>query len=374
MAVSDTINAVILVIGALLVPFFALIYLGDGSFSAGLHTITTTHVDKWNAIGSETDATPWPTIFTGIMVVHFFYWTTNQAIVQRCLGAKDLKSGQKGILIAALFLLTLPVILNLPGLLSFHILGDGVNPIDASYPLLVNKVLPTWLQGFFIAALFGAILSTFNSFLNSAATIYCKDLLPSISKKARSEEELIAYAKKVSTIMAIVTMIFAPLLMFGTDGIFLITKRFAGFVNIPIVALFAVGLFNKTVSGLAARIALLAHVILYFCIVWVFQVKLNFVYVMGGLFVFDVVLMLVLGIFLKREPYVENTVNKGDVDLTNWKYIKVTSISLILGLFALYAFLSPIGLASETSNPSVVLGVYAVLQVIVWFVFKPKAE
>ncbi|WP_314343288.1 solute:sodium symporter family transporter [Haemophilus parahaemolyticus] len=373
-AVSDTINAVILVIGALLVPFFALMYLGDGSFSAGLHTITTTHVDKWNAIGSETDATPWPTIFTGIMVVHFFYWTTNQAIVQRCLGAKDLKSGQKGILIAALFLLTLPVILNLPGLLSFHILGDGVNPIDASYPLLVNKVLPTWLQGFFIAALFGAILSTFNSFLNSAATIYCKDLLPSISKKARSEEELIAYAKKVSTIMAIVTMIFAPLLMFGTDGIFLITKRFAGFVNIPIVALFAVGLFNKTVSGLAARIALLAHVVLYFCIVWVFQVKLNFVYVMGGLFVFDVVLMLVLGIFLKREPYVENTVNKGDVDLTNWKYIKVTSISLILGLFALYAFLSSIGLASETGNPSMVLGVYAMLQVMVWFVFKPRAN
>lgn len=105
--------------------------------------------------------------------------------------------------------------------------------------------MPTALQGFFIAALFGAILSTFNSFLNSAATIYCKDLLPSISKKQRTDQELIVYAKKVSTIMAIVTMIISPLLMFGTDGIFLITKRFAGFVNIPIVALFAVGLFNK---------------------------------------------------------------------------------------------------------------------------------
>ena len=131
--------------------------------------------------------------------------------------------------------------------------------------------------------------------------------------------------------MAIVTMIIGPLLMFGTDGIFLITKRFAGFVNIPIVALFAVGLFNKTVSGLAARIALLVHVVLYFSIVWVFNVKINFVYVMGGLFVFDVVFMLILGQFLKREPYVENTINKGDVDLTNWKYIKVTSVSLILG-------------------------------------------
>ena len=373
-AVSDTINAVILVIGALLVPIFALLYLGNGSLSEGLNIITTTHVEKWNAIGSSTDSTPWPTIFTGIMVVHFFYWTTNQAIVQRCLGAKDLASGQKGILIAALFLLTLPIILNLPGLLSFHILGEGLNPIDTSYPLLVNKVMPTALQGFFIAALFGAILSTFNSFLNSAATIYCKDLLPSISKKQRTDQELIVYAKKVSTIMAIVTMIIGPLLMFGTDGIFLITKRFAGFVNIPIVALFAVGLFNKTVSGLAARIALLVHVVLYFSIVWVFNVKINFVYVMGGLFVFDVVLMLILGQFLKREPYVENTVNKSDVDLTNWKYIKVTSVSLILGLIALYTFLSPVGLASPDGNPMLVLEVYAVLQLIVLIVFRPKNE
>ena len=373
-AVSDTINAVILVIGALLVPVFALLYLGNGSILEGLNIITTTHVEKWNAIGSSTDSTPWPTIFTGIMVVHFFYWTTNQAIVQRCLGAKDLASGQKGILIAALFLLTLPIILNLPGLLSFHILGEGLNPIDTSYPLLVNKVMPTALQGFFIAALFGAILSTFNSFLNSAATIYCKDLLPSISKKQRTDQELIVYAKKVSTIMAIVTMIIGPLLMFGTDGIFLITKRFAGFVNIPIVALFAVGLFNKTVSGLAARIALFVHVVLYFSIVWVFNVKINFVYVMGGLFVFDVVLMLILGQFLKREPYVENTVNKSDVDLTNWKYIKVTSVSLILGLIALYTFLSPVGLASPDGNPMLVLEVYAVLQLIVLIVFRPKNE
>ena len=373
-AVSDTINAVILVIGALLVPVFALLYLGNGSISEGLNIITTTHVEKWNAIGSSTDSTPWPTIFSGIMVVHFFYWTTNQAIVQRCLGAKDLASGQKGILIAALFLLTLPIILNLPGLLSFHILGEGLNPIDTSYPLLVNKVMPTALQGFFIAALFGAILSTFNSFLNSAATIYCKDLLPSISKKQRTDQELIVYAKKVSTIMAIVTMIIGPLLMFGTDGIFLITKRFAGFVNIPIVALFAVGLFNKTVSGLAARIALLVHVVLYFSIVWVFNVKINFVYVMGGLFVFDVVFMLILGQFLKREPYVENTINKGDVDLTNWKYIKVTSVSLILGLIALYTFLSPVGIASPDGNPMLVLEVYAVLQLIVLIVFRPKNE
>ncbi|OOS00313.1 solute:sodium symporter family transporter [Haemophilus paracuniculus] len=372
-AVSDTWNAIILVIGALLVPIFALSYLGYGSISAGLKIITTTHVEKFNAIGSATDAVPWPAMFTGILIVNFFYWTTNQAIVQRALGARDLKAGQKGILIAALFLLLLPIILNLPGLLSFHILGEG-QKMDGTYPQLVNKVLPTALQGFFVAALFGAVLSTFNSFLNSAATIFCKDLLPSISKKQRSDSELILLAKKVSAIMAVVTIIIAPLLMYGTEGIFLLTKRFAGFVNIPIVALFAVGLFNKTVSGLAARIALLVHVILYFCIVWVFQVKWNFVYVMASLFVFDVVLMLVLGQFLKRAtPYQESTVNHSDVDLSHWEYAKVTVISLVLGLITLYAVLSPLGLASPEGNATLILGIYAVLQVATIILFgRPK--
>ena len=373
-AVSDTWNAIILVIGALLVPIFALSYLGDGSISEGFKIITTTHIEKFNAIGSATDAVPWPAMFTGILIVNFFYWTTNQAIVQRALGAKDLKAGQKGILIAALFLLLLPIILNLPGLLSFHILGEGLK-MDVTYPQLVNKVLPTALQGFFVAALFGAVLSTFNSFLNSAATIFCKDLLPSISKKERSDVELIAFAKKISAVMAVVTIIIAPLLMFGTDGIFLVTKRFAGFVNIPIVALFAVGLFNKTVSGLAARIALLVHVVLYFCIVWVFQVKWNFVYVMASLFVFDVVLMLFLGQFLKRAtPYEDNKINHANVDLTNWEYAKLTVASLVLGLVTLYTILSPLGLASEQGNASLILGVWAVLQVIVIFVFGRKQK
>ncbi|WP_301098726.1 solute:sodium symporter family transporter [Otariodibacter sp.] len=371
-AVSDTLNAFILVIGALLVPIFALIYLGDGSFMEGIKVIGTTHVEKFNAIGSETDAVPWPAMFTGILVVNFFYWTTNQAIVQRALGARDLKAGQKGILIAALFLLLLPIILNLPGLLSFHILGEGLKPIDVSYPELVNRVLPTALQGFFVAALFGAILSTFNSFLNSSATMFCKDLLPSISRKSYSEKEVIVLAKKISAIMAIVTMIIGPLLMFGTDGIFLLTKRFAGFVNIPIVALFAVGLFNKTVSGLAARIALLLHVILYFSIVWVFNVQVNFVYVMASLFVFDVVLMLVLGIFLRRTPYEEDTSNHANVDLSNWEYANVTVASLVLGLISVYALLSPLGLASESGSPLMVIGVYAILQIIILVVFGRK--
>lgn len=363
-AVSDTINAVLLVFGALCVPIFGLLYLGNNNILNGVKYILEHNPEKFNAIGSSSDAVPFTAIFTGILIVNFFYWTTNQAIVQRALGAKDLKSGQKGILIAALFLLLLPLILNLPGNISYHILGPNIKPIDESYPLLANKVLPHYLKGIFAAAIFGAILSTFNSFLNSAATIYCKDILPIITKKNRTDKELIIYAKKVSTYMAIITIIVAPMLLYATDGIFLFTKRFAGFFNIPIVALFAVGFFNKTISGIAARLTLIIHVILYFLLVFILKININFVHVMGALFVFDITLMFILGTIFKREtPYEENSKNLSDVDLTFWEYSKESVYTLTLGLITLYLVLSPIGIASYNGYPKLILIVFIILEI-----------
>ena len=246
-AVSDTLNGFALIIGGAMIPFFALKYLGEGSMAKGVEIVTTTHIDKLTAWGGVADPVPWTTIFTGILIVNFFYWTTNQAIIQRSLAAKSLAEGQKGILYAAGFLLFLPFLLNVPGLVSFHIFGDSIKTIDLAYPMLVSKVLPKPLLGFFTACLFGAILSTFNSFINSAATLFCYDIYRSIFKKDISDEDLIKVAKIAGTIISIVSMIIAPLLQYGTGGLFLLLKRFAGFFNIPIVALVAVGFLNKKI-------------------------------------------------------------------------------------------------------------------------------
>ena len=364
-AVSDTLNGFALIIGGAMIPFFALKYLGQGSMAKGVEIVTTTHLDKLTAWGAATDPVPWTTIFTGILIVNFFYWTTNQAIIQRSLAAKSLAEGQKGILYAGVFLLFLPIMLNVPGLISFHIFGDGLKNIDLAYPTLVSKVLPKPLLGFFTACLFGAILSTFNSFINSAATLFCYDIYRPIFKKDISDEDLIRVAKIAGTIIAIISMIIAPLLQYGTGGLFLLLKRFAGFFNIPIVALVAVGFLNKTVSGKAARITVLLHVILYYSLVWIFKVKVNFVHVMGSLFVFDVVVMFILGSIFKRETeYVPSTKNKSNVDLTDWKYVREFSALLIMGLFYLYAVLSPIGLAGGKSLGKVSL-IFAVITVVI---------
>lgn len=349
-AVSDTLNGLALIIGGAMIPFFALKYLGNGSILDGVTKITTTHYDKLNAWGAATDPVPWTTIFTGIMIVNFFYWATNQAIIQRALGAKSLAEGQKGILIAGVFLLTLPFMLNLPGLVSFHIFGNSLNNIDLAYPTLVREVLPKPLLGFFTACLFGAILSTFNSFLNSAATLFCYDFYKPIFKKNISDDDLIRVAKISGTVIAIVSMIIAPMLQSGSDGLFLLLKRFAGFFNIPIIALVAVGFLNKTINGLAARITVIAHVTLYFSLVWIFKINLNFVHVMGGLFVFDILLMVILGSFMRREvPYELPKENKSHVDLSNWKYAFPVSYILMLGLAYVYTILSKVGLAGGNS-------------------------
>lgn len=350
-AVSDTLNGFALIIGGMMIPFFALRFLGDGSMVKGIEIVTTNHLDKLNAWGATGDPVPWTTIFTGILIVNFFYWTTNQAIIQRSLAAKSLAAGQKGILFAGVFLLFLPLLLNIPGLTSFYIFGDALKDhIDLAYPSLVSKVLPTPLLGFFTACLFGAILSTFNSFINSAATLFCYDLYRPIFKKDISDEDLIKVAKIAGTIIAIIAMTIAPLLQYGSGGLFLVLRRFAGFFNIPVIALVAIGFLNKTVSGKAARITVLLHIILYYSLVWIFKVKLNFVHVMGGLFAFDIIVMLILGNVYKREtPYVLAPKNKSNVDLTNWKYVKHFSTVLILGLFYLYTVLSPIGLAGGRS-------------------------
>lgn len=355
-AVSDTLNGISLFIGGLLIPVFGLMFVGEGSLSQGISYILTNYPNKLNAVGSVGDSTPWTTIFTGILIINFFYWSTNQAIVQRALAAKSLEAGQKGVLIAAFMLLFLPLILNLPGTISYAIFGNSLEKIDFAYPALVLKVLPKPFLGFFTAAIFGAIISTFNSFINSAATMFCIDIYKPQIKPNATDDQLIKVAKISSLIIALISMFIAPLLQYGSDGLFLLLRRFAGFFNLPVVALVLVGFLNKTVSGKAARIMVYLHVIMYYLLIWVFKVNIRFEHIMGMLFVFDILLMMLLGMRFKREvPYSLSSKNKNNIEFKNWKYAGFTGALLTFLLLYLYGILSPIGIASKTPNKSLLI-------------------
>ena len=171
-AVSDLFNGIGLLIGGTLITVFGLSSLGAGSLSRGFDVFVKANGDRFNSLGGPESSVPIGTVFSGILLLHLFYWTTNQQIIQRTLGAKSLAEGQKGILATGFLKLFGPVFLVVPGMIAFALFRDSAVPADAAYGSLVREVLPASLTGFFAAVMTGAILSSFNSALNSTCTLF----------------------------------------------------------------------------------------------------------------------------------------------------------------------------------------------------------
>ncbi|MFT7633518.1 MAG: SSS family solute:Na+ symporter, partial [Mariniblastus sp.] len=122
-AVSDTFNGAGLLIGGLMITFFSLrVVAGDeGGFMGAFEKIQAADPDAFQSLGKADEGTHWPTLFTGVLLLNFFYWCTNQQIIQRTFGAKNLAEGQKGVLLAAFFKILAPLILVLPGIMAAYL-------------------------------------------------------------------------------------------------------------------------------------------------------------------------------------------------------------------------------------------------------------
>jgi SSS family solute:Na+ symporter len=256
----------LLIIG-ILVPVFGLIALGEGSFGAGLSTLGSEHTEKLNAIGGPDDPTPFGTIFTGMVFANLFYWCTNQYVIQRTLGAKSLAEGQKGVLLSGFFKIMVPFLMMIPGVIAFHMYGPNLGGIDEAYPRLIRDVLPLWMSGFFLAVLLGAVLSSFNSLLNSAATLFALDIYGPAKEasggKKVSDEQLVRVAKIASVVIALFSFAVAPYLSQAPEGLFQLIRKFTGFYNIPTIVIVIVGLFTSRVPALGAKIVIVFHITAY---------------------------------------------------------------------------------------------------------------
>lgn len=270
-AVSDSINAVGLIVGGLLIPVFGLMAVGDGSIIEGMNVLTTNLPEKFDIMGGPNSSVPWTTLFTGMLIVNFYYWGTNQAIIQRALGAKNLAEGQKGLCLAAIIKILGPIIVVLPGVIAFQYFNGDLANADEAYPMLVKAVLPTAFVGFFAAVLFGAILSSFNSALNSSVTLFGLDLYKQYFNANASEKQVVRAGKTFGVFLAIFSMAIAPLLYGVEGGIFNYLQELNGSFSVPILAIILVGYFSKRVSGKAANIAIVFAVVTYLVTLYVIK-------------------------------------------------------------------------------------------------------
>ena len=346
-AVSDTLNGVGLLIIGVLVPVFGLVALGGGDFVAGLGQLTAEHPEKLNAIGGADDPTPFGTIFTGMVFANLFYWCTNQYVIQRTLGAHSLAEGQKGVLFSGFFKILVPFLMMIPGVIAFHMYGPGLGTIDEAYPRLIRDVLPAYLSGFFLAVLLGAVFSSFNSLLNSAATLFSLDVYAPARSGNASDAELVRVAKIASLVIALFSFAVAPLLALAPEGLWQIIRIFTGFYNIPTVVIVIVGLFTTRVPALGAKIVIVFHVVTYGLLRFVFDdvVTLHFLHQYAILFVVEVGIMLVCGWWRPREEAWSFTRNE-KVDMTPWRFAKPLAVTLFSCVVATYLLFSPVGVAA----------------------------
>lgn len=346
-AVSDTLNGVGLLVIGVLVPVFGLIALGDGDFARGLATLGTEHTEKLNAIGDADAPTPFGTLFTGMVFANLFYWCTNQYVIQRTLGARSLAEGQKGVLFSGFFKVLVPFMMMIPGVIAFHLYGPGPGSIDEAYPRLIRDVLPVWLSGFFLAVLLGAVFSSFNSLLNSAATLFSLDVYAPARGDRADDAELVRVAKIASVVIALFSFVVAPLLYFSPEGLWQIIRIFTGFYNIPTVVIVIVGLFTARVPALGAKIVIVFHVIAYGLLRFVFDevVTLHFLHQYAVLFVIEVGIMLAFGwIAPRKEAW--SFARNDKVDLTPWVFAKPLAVTLFSCVVGVYLLFSPLGVAS----------------------------
>ena len=365
-AVSDTLNGLGLLIVGIAVPLLGLHLLG-GDIASGVHIVTSTDVDKLNAIGDQDDPTPFGTLFTGMVFANLFYWCSNQYVIQRTLAAKNFAEGQKGVLLSGYFKVLVPFFMMVPGVIAYHLYGSGLDSIDLAYPQLVKDTLPTWALGFFLAVLLGAVFSSFNSLINSSATMLTLDVIQPLARQPIQDARLVSIAKISSIGIAAVSLGIAPLLQFAPEGLWQIIRIFSGFYNIPIIAVVLVGMLTTRVPALAVKVAIGFHLIAYALLQFVFKdvVNIHFLHLYAILFVSEVAILLVIGHL--KPTKVRSTTRSTPVDMTPWVFAKASAFSLFSCVVLLYMIFSPLGLAGDRGGLFTTLtALLVVINVLVW--------
>ncbi|MEX2579050.1 MAG: hypothetical protein WD342_08325 [Verrucomicrobiales bacterium] len=300
-------------------------------------------------VGGPQENLPFATLFTGLILLHLYYWCTNQAIVQRTFGARSLEQGQKGLLFAAALKLLGPFYLVLPGIIAWHLFADRLEgQPDGAYGLLVQEVLPAPLLGLFAAVIFGAILSSFNSGLNSAVTLFSVDLYRGVARPEVEDAALVRGGKIFGLVLAVGAVGLAPFIALAEGGLFDLMKRLAALFNIPLLAITLFGMISPRVPPLAAKVALVSGFLFYAWFgLWkdnmIFGHAFHWLHLAGVNFMVIVSLMFLITAWRPLPAVWTPPEGVTRVDLTPWRGTKVTAVAILVAIAAIYAFFSRFG-------------------------------
>ena len=248
-AVMDTYSG----IGVLAIAFLVVIL----ALAAVDFDLSTVPAERISMIGSITSPIPFHTLFTGMIFIQIFYWSTNQNITQKAMTAPTVREAQKGVLAAAAVrILIIPAIVVVPGVVAYKLFGSIG---DQAYGRLVGTVLPGWMSGAFAAMMAAAVIAHTSAILNSSVALYSIDFHDKFIAPVANHWRLAAI---VSVILTITSIALVPAFE-NAKSIINLLQQLNGLLSMPILSAFITGLLFRNVDARAAVAGLIFGALTY---------------------------------------------------------------------------------------------------------------
>jgi SSS family solute:Na+ symporter len=263
----SVIQAPILILGAFTILILALLKVGDGSLVAGWQEtvnyasgngMTNMHLfhpkgDIWY------DKFPGASVFFGAAIIGFWYWCTDQHIVQRALAAKNLTQARRGSIFAG-FLKILPVFIFLiPGIVAAALRNKGVllfTDNNEAYGSLVSTLLPMGVKGIVVVGFIAALMTSLAAHFNSSATLFTIDFYKHYRPET-SEHKLVVVGRIATITVVVLGLIWIPIMKSIGSVLYEYLQNVQSLIAPAIAAVFLLGVFNRKITPKAGEWGLL---------------------------------------------------------------------------------------------------------------------
>lgn len=357
---TETLQAVILVIGAAALTFIGLDHVGG--WESMKQTVTPEYLNMWRS-ASDPDF-PWPSLLIASTITGIWYWCTDQYIVQRALTAKNIKEGRRGTIFGALLKL-LPVFLFLiPGVIALTLKMRGElqwDSPDQAFPVLMSNLLPSGLRGLVAAGLLAALMSSLASVFNSCSTLFTVDIYKKLRPNA-PEKKLVRTGQIATVIVVIIGIIWIPIMANISGVLYEYLQSVQSYIAPPITAVFLLGIFHKRINAQGAFVTMVVGFIVGAVRIvlelvkdslnpdsfWFLLGDMNFLSFASWFFLFCIILILVVS-YATAPPSEEKLKNltyatiseeerKDNKNSYNWKDIVISIIIIAIVVYVMIWF------------------------------------
>jgi SSS family solute:Na+ symporter len=295
---TDVIQFVVMLVGALALAVIG--FHAVGGWEGLVAKVGARHPDHFKLFLPMDHADyPWLGVVLGLgLVLSPAWWCCHQAMIQRTLGARSEWDAKAGMMSATFLKTLVPLLIVLPGLFVVALFDDGLAKKDFALPWAIKTLLPMGLSGLVFAAFIAAIFSTVDSTLNSAATIWTRDIYQNFIRKNASDKHYLLFGRVLTVVLIVIAVPFATYT--ERYGIYNSMQKVLTIFQGATLATVLLGIMWRRSTQWGGLTGLVVGVA--FSATLTFASGLNFLYIAWWSFVLSVVVNVVVSYLTKPEP------------------------------------------------------------------------